>query len=64
MIVMLRVPDFIDDEASDLELEAICEHIAERLRLGVDGELVFQSLLEAVLSFDVEDMDVTHHVIQ
>lgn len=63
MIVLLRVPDIIDDEASSDELDELCDYIEGRLRLGISDRRVFQSLMEAVLSFDGEGMDMTQHVL-
>jgi len=63
MLVLLRVPDIIDDDAASDELDELCDYIEQRLTAGVSDRRVFQSLMEAVLSFEGDGIDKTEHVL-
>lgn len=63
MLVLLKVPDIIDDDAASDELDELCDYIEQRLTAGVSDRRVFQSLMEAVLSFEGDGIDKTEHVL-
>lgn len=63
MLVLLRVPDIIDDDAASDELDELCDYIEQRLTAGVSDRRVFQSLMEAVLAFEGDGIDKTEHVL-
>lgn len=63
MLVLLRVPDIIDDDEASDELDELCDYIEGRLTNGISERRVFQSLMEAVLSFEGEGIDKSEHVL-
>lgn len=63
MLVLLRVPDIIDDDEASDELDELCDYIEGRLTNGISERRVFQSLMEAVLSFEGDGVDKTEHVL-
>lgn len=63
MLVLLRVPDIIDDDEASDELDELCDYIEGRLTNGISESRVFQSLMEAVLSFEGEGIDKSEHVL-
>jgi len=63
MLILLRVPNPIDDDDASDELDELCDYIESRLRIGVDERRVLQSLVEAVLAFDGEGVETTSHVL-
>ena len=63
MLILLRVPNPIDDDDASDELDALCDYIESRLRTGVNERRVLQSLVEAVLSFDGEGVETQSHVL-
>jgi hypothetical protein len=63
MLVLLRVPDIIDDDEASDELDELCDYIEGRLTNGISERRVFQSLMEAVLSFEGEEIDKSEHVL-
>jgi hypothetical protein len=50
MIVLMMVPDMTDDDAANDELDAICEHIEDRLGKGVEMRRIMQAMLEVMLA--------------
>jgi len=63
MLILLRVPNPIDDDDASDELDELCDYIEGRLRTGIDERRVLQSLVEAVLAFDGEGIETTSHVL-
>lgn len=63
MLILLRVPNPIDDDDASDELDELCDYIEGRLRTGIDERRVLQSLVEAVLAFDGEGVETTSHVL-
>ena len=63
MLVLLRVPDIIDDDEASDELDELCDYIEGRLTNGISERRVFQSLMEAVLSFEGDEIDKSEHVL-
>ena len=63
MLVLLHVPDIIDDDEASDELDELCDYIEGRLTNGISERRVFQSLMEAVLSFEGEGIDKSEHVL-
>lgn len=64
MLVLLKVPDLIDDDEASDELDELCGYLEGRLTSGIEQDRVFQSLLEAVLNFDGVSVEKTQHVLQ
>ena len=63
MLVLLRVPDIIDDDEASDELDELIDYIEGRLTNGISERRVFQSLMEAVLSLEGDGVDKTEHVL-
>ena len=63
MLVLLRVPDIIDDDEASDELDELIDYIEGRLTNGISERRVFQSLMEAVLSFEGDEIDKSEHVL-
>lgn len=63
MLILLRVPNPIDDDDASDELDELCDYIKNRLRTGVEERRVLQSLVEAVLAFDGEGVEMQSHVL-
>lgn len=64
MLVLLKVPDLIDDDEASDELDELCEYLQARLISGVRQDRVFQSLVEAVLNFEGVSVEKTQQVLQ
>lgn len=55
MIILMMVPDMLNDEAADAELDALCDHVEKRIRSGAEMRRLMQAMLEVMLAQLEED---------